>query len=57
MAAATASLRLDILKRVVNVQWGGLAVIFGPGDTDAKKQDAAAVAKTEEAVVELSGIE
>lgn len=31
--------RLDPLQNIVNVQWGGLAVIFGPESEDAAKQD------------------
>jgi hypothetical protein len=29
----------DVLTRIVNVQWGGLAVIFGEQDKDAKKPE------------------
>jgi hypothetical protein len=31
--------RLDPLQNIVNINWGGLAVIFGPKDEDAPKQD------------------
>lgn len=29
----------DVLTRIVNVSWGGLAVIFGKQAEDAVKQD------------------
>lgn len=31
--------RLDPLQNIINVNWGGLAVIFGEGASDAPKQD------------------
>lgn len=31
--------RIDPLQNIVNVHWGGLAVIFGEGASDAPKQD------------------
>jgi hypothetical protein len=30
-------IRLDPLQNIVNIHWGGLAVIFGPQDSDAPK--------------------
>ena len=30
----------DVLTRIINVQWGGLAVIFGAMDEDAPDQPA-----------------
>jgi hypothetical protein len=37
--AADPPWRLDPLQNIVNINWGGLAVIFGSKDEDAPKQD------------------